>query len=171
MTDQEGKPLLFLDVDGPLIPFGRTPVSASDPLFAPERHDENPIAARIDPALGPLLIALPCELIWATTWAHEANRSISPVLGMPTLAVTDWPDEQDDHIDEWFRLHWKTRALVERAGGRPFIWIDDEIGDSDQKWVSEQHPGRALLYRVDPRVGLRPNDLDTVSEWLMSTAT
>ncbi|WP_063127325.1 HAD domain-containing protein [Nocardia fusca] len=170
MTDQEGKPLLFLDVDGPLIPFGRVPVSASGPSFAPERHaEENPLAARIDPALGPLLSALPCELIWATTWTDEANRSISPVLGLPTLAVLDWPDAQEDHIDEWFGLHWKTRALVERAAGRPFIWIDDEIGDGDREWVTEQHPGRALLHRVDPRVGLRPHDLDTVTEWLTST--
>lgn len=172
MTDQEGKPLLFLDVDGPLIPFGRVPVTASGPSFVPARYDdENPLAARIDPALGPLLIALPCELVWATTWTHEANRSIGPVLGLPMLAVLDWPDEHDDHIDEWFGLHWKTRALVELAAGRPFIWIDDEIGDSDREWVSEQHPGRALLYRVDPRVGLRPNDLDTVTEWLVSTAS
>lgn len=165
--DPQGRPLLFLDVDGPLIPFGGASENVSELSLVSERHESgNPLAARLDPTIGPLLAALPCELVWATTWTHEANRSISPVLGLPTLAVLDWPEPHENHIDAWFGLHWKTRALVERAAGRPFVWIDDEIGDSDREWVSEQHPGRALLYRVDPRVGLRPNDFGAVIEWL-----
>ncbi|WP_460724577.1 HAD domain-containing protein [Nocardia heshunensis] len=141
----DSRPLLFLDIDGPLIPFG-TP--------------------RLDPTLGPLLSALPCQLVWATTWTHEANRSIGPVLGLPPLPVVDWPDRTDTQIDDWFGLHWKTRTLVDWAAGRPFIWVDDEIGDHDRAWVSGHHDGPALLYQVDSVAGLRPRDVTIFTDWL-----
>ncbi|NNH68480.1 hypothetical protein HLB23_01040 [Nocardia uniformis] len=161
--------LLFLDVDGPLIPFGGGSGQDSDASLPDNGPGStNPLMARLDPALGPLLSALSCELVWATTWMDEANRVVSPALGLPTLTVMDWPESPDDRIDEWFGLHWKTRALVERAGGRSFIWIDDEIGDGDREWVCAHHPGRALLYHVDHRVGLRPSDFQIFSAWLDS---
>lgn len=43
----------------------------------------------------------------------------------PELPVVDWPDESE--ADEPAALHWKTRALVDWAAGRPFAWVDDEI--------------------------------------------
>ncbi|MGW4245318.1 HAD domain-containing protein [Nocardia sp. NPDC004722] len=141
----DSRPLLFLDIDGPLIPFG---------------------TLRLDPALGPLLRALPCQLVWATTWTHEANRSISPVLGLSPLPVVDWPDRSDTRIDTWFGLHWKTRTLVEWAAGRPFIWVDDELGDNDREWVSAHHRDAALLYRVEARIGLVRGDVAVFGDWL-----
>ncbi|MFE3187648.1 hypothetical protein ACFXHA_01480 [Nocardia sp. NPDC059240] len=149
MFDAVPRPLLFLDIDGPLIPFG-----------------VNPIAAQPDAVLGPLLAALPCELVWATTWTHEANRSVSPALGLQPLAVVDWPDRSDAAIDAWFGLHWKTRTLVEWAAGRAFIWADDELRDSDREWVSEHHEGPALLYGVDPGIGLLRDDIAIFADWL-----
>ncbi|MEU9895121.1 hypothetical protein ACIBCS_03055 [Streptomyces phaeochromogenes] len=32
-----------------------------------------------------LLMALPCELVWATTWMAEANETVAPRLGLPEL--------------------------------------------------------------------------------------
>ncbi|WP_369640635.1 hypothetical protein, partial [Nocardia sp. JMUB6875] len=118
------------------------------------------------PALGPLLANLPCELIWATTWADEANHTLCPALGLPALEVMDWPDTAPDPIDTWFGLHWKTRGLVTRAAARPFIWIDDELTDHDREWVSQNHNAPALLYPVNPRIGLRPSDFTEITEWL-----
>jgi hypothetical protein len=166
------RPLLFLDVDGPLIPFGDLPDRQfPSPLVPGDVGQGNPLADRLDPGAGPLLSALACEVVWATTWTHEANRSISPRLGLPTLAVVEWPDEPDNRVDEWFGLHWKTRTLVEWAAGRPFIWIDDEISDRDREWVSANYGSRALLYRVEPRKGLRHSDFATLAEWLDTTAS
>jgi hypothetical protein len=165
VVESSGYPLLFLDVDGPLIPFGGIGEHDSEPR-GEGRDEANPLLARLDPELGPLLSSLRCELIWTTTWSHDANRHIGPILGLPTLTVLDWPDEAADPIDTWFGLHWKTRAVVEHAAGRTFIWIDDEITDRDTEWVSANHPGRALLHRVDSRVGLRPSDFDVLSAWL-----
>ncbi|MFF3570533.1 hypothetical protein [Nocardia jiangxiensis] len=63
-------------------------------------------------------------------------------------------------------LHWKTRTLVDLAAGRPFIWIDDEIRDHDEIWVRGNHPGRALLHRVDGISGLLDTDFTALAEWL-----
>ncbi|MEU0502203.1 HAD domain-containing protein [Nocardia sp. NPDC005998] len=169
--DRLHRPLLFLDVDGPLIPFGGASGHESDSSPLPAWQDgANPLLAHLDPGLGPLLSTLACELVWATTWMHEANHSVGPALGLPTLAVVDWPERPDDRIDEWFGLHWKTRTLIEWAAGRSFIWIDDEIGDGDREWVSAHHGGRALLHRVDPRMGLQRNDFATIVEWIDASA-
>ncbi len=158
--------LLFLDVDGPLIPFGGTSREYSASALEENSH---PLLARINPALGPLLLALPCELVWATTWMDDANQSVGPLLGLPTLPVMTWPDSDDDQ-DERIGLHWKTRPLVDRAAGRPFIWIDDEIGAADRAWVSAHHDGRALLHRVDAGLGLAPGDFGTLTAWLRVAA-
>ncbi|MFI5802526.1 HAD domain-containing protein [Streptomyces sp. NPDC051561] len=162
-------PLLFLDVDGPLIPFGATPRQLPDgyPTYQPTHHspaaDAHPLISRINPAHGPRLLALPCELMWATTWMADANDCVSPWLGLPELPVVDWPDPSDE--DTSGGLHWKTRALVDRAAGRPFAWVDDEIGDADRAWVESHHPDRALLLRVDPQLGLTEADFGTLEGW------
>jgi len=162
-------PLLFLDVDGPLIPFGATREQLPDgyPTYETERGPratDNPLITRINPALGPRLLALPCTLVWATTWMSDANDSIAPWLGLPELPVVDWPDPTDD--EPAYGLHWKTRPLLDWAAGRPFAWIDDEITHRDQQWSQAHHSGPALLHRIDPRHGLRDQDFATLGHWL-----
>jgi hypothetical protein len=165
-----GRPLLFLDVDGPVIPFGATRQQYPDgyPTYpaksmSPEA-EANPLLARVNPALGPRLLALRCELVWATTWESEANECVSPLLGLPELPVVAWPEPIGE--PEWGGVHWKTRALVEWSGGRPFVWVDDEITDADRTWVAAHHPGRALLHRVDHRYGLTGVDFAALADWL-----
>ncbi len=162
-------PLVFLDVDGPLIPFGATAgeLPGGYPVYGTAAGG-NPLLARLDPALGPRLLALPGELVWATTWMADANAWVAPRIGLPELPVVDWPDpaEEERPGPGWGRPHWKVRALLDRAAGRPFAWVDDEITDADRAWVAAHHPGRALLYRVDPRFGLRDADFAALDAWL-----
>ncbi|MEV0247657.1 HAD domain-containing protein [Nocardia sp. NPDC050712] len=155
------RPLLFLDVDGPLIPFGGSANEYARGQVAP---GANPLLGRVDPAHGPRLAALPCELVWATTWTTDANDLICPRLGLPELPVVHWPDFDDPDADH--RLHWKTEDLVAWADGRPFAWVDDEITAADRAWVSVHATAPALLHRVDPRVGLTAADFDVLAEWL-----
>ena len=145
-------PLLFLDVDGPLIPFG----GPAYPSF-PVDPGGNPLLSRVDPALGPRLTALGCELVWATTWMQDANDAVAPLLGLPALPVLDWDDG-------------KAPAIIDAAAGRPFVWLDDAITDADRALVAAHHPGPALAHRVDPRRGLTDVDFATVCAWLAHLA-
>ncbi|GAA3845571.1 HAD domain-containing protein [Saccharothrix violaceirubra] len=156
--------MLFLDVDGPFIPLGGTPVDHG--------HDNtaHPLLDRLDPALGPALLGLGRDLLWATTWGEDANTLLCPLLGLPRLPVVTWPDGPDDGVDRWFGLHWKTRTLVGHAAGRAFVWVDDEITDADRTWVADNHPGPGLPYRVDPARGLSLEDVDHIADWLRTEA-
>ncbi|MET8078785.1 HAD domain-containing protein [Streptomyces sp. NPDC005303] len=157
--------LLFLDVDGTLLPFGAAePYPLYGPASAlPDDVTGHPLLPRVNPALGARLTSLGCALVWATTWGDDANAVMAPWLGLPTLPLVDWPDSDDDEAGD---LHWKTRPLVSWAAGRPFVWIDDEITDADRVWVAAHHPEPALLHRVDHRVGLTEGDFSVLEEWL-----
>jgi hypothetical protein len=93
----------------------------------------------------------------------DANAVVAPRLGLPQLPVVAFPDDEEE---PQHGLHWKTRCLVEWAGGRPFVWLDDEIADADRRWVGARHPGRALLHRIDPFIGLTDADFAVVGRWL-----
>ncbi|WP_327726360.1 hypothetical protein OG250_01470 [Streptomyces sp. NBC_00487] len=161
MTDHPRSPLLFLDVDGTLLPYGGARLPAVAEEWDAWQHTSNPQLAKIDLSHGPRLLGLPCALMWATAWMDDANAVIAPLLGLPELPVVDLPEEDGTDL-----LHWKTRALVRAAAGRPFIWVDDEITDLDRAWVSRHHRGRALLHRVEPEVGLTSADFTVLQEWL-----
>ncbi|QDY11813.1 hypothetical protein FJK98_21865 [Micromonospora sp. HM134] len=158
--------MIFIDIDGVLIPFRarshhggirRERQRADDP----DRRG-NPLLNRLDPADGQRLSALPGELAWASTWMAEANEAVAPRIGLPALPVIDWPDDEEPPRG----VHWKTVSLVRWAAGRPFVWLDDEITDADRRWVAAHHSQPALLHRVDPYAGLTRIDLVAVRRWL-----
>jgi hypothetical protein len=134
MPSSADSPLVLLDLDGPLITFGPGPDGVDRPsnraLADPAAVSGNPLLDRLNPADGRRLLELGCQLVWATTWMAEANEVISPRLGLPELPVVDWPDSEDEPKHG---LHGKSMFLIQRAAQRPFVWLDDEITDTDRR--------------------------------------
>jgi hypothetical protein len=165
------KPLLLLDVDGPLNPWqanpNRRPKDYTTHRLRPEGWKnlrKRPLRVWLKPSHGADLLALPFELVWCTTWTHEANQMIGPVLGLPELPVVTFDPEwklltRDDGT------YFKTHDVVSWAGGRPFAWVDDEISDFDREYVAANHAGPALLHHVSPRLGLLEPDFKALAAW------
>ena len=173
MTD---RPLLMLDVDGPIAPYVGKPYRRPEGYLTHrvesqawrQRQREmglrnpKPMRVWLHPGHGPSLLALPYRLVWATTWRAEANEHLAPLLGLPQLPYVDWESMHHGDPDD---LHWKTRQLVAWAAGRPFAWVDDEIEPQDAAWIADHHPGPALALRIDHRYGLRPEDFAQLTAW------
>lgn len=177
------RPLLFLDVDGPLNPYAAQPERRPEgytTLRVPwggwgteeERAGSlrrGPLRVWLNPDHGRELLGLGYELCWATTWMAEANRWIAPVLGLPDLPYVDFGAALfQDRLDG---VHWKTAPLVEYAAGRAFAWVDDEQGEADGAYAAAHHPGRALLHHVNPRIGLREDDFRALGSFAGGTDT
>ena len=145
-------PLLMLDVDGPLNPFGAMPDdcppgyeqhSLMPPSWAAleelriaassRAREPLPLPVWLNPAHGARLLALPFELIWATTWEEEANEFIAPLVGLPALPCIAW--QQPRPVPRG-RGCWKTPEVVAWAGGRPFAWVDDEVRREKRRYSS-----------------------------------
>ncbi|MER5719019.1 HAD domain-containing protein [Streptomyces sp. NPDC002132] len=165
------RPLLYLDVDGPLNPYAakpeRRPEGYATYRMKPEgwiaqhpgepRAYVKPLRVWLNGDHGTALRKLSeaYDVVWATTWEAEANTFVSPVLGLPELPVVTWPSPPQAEPDGTF---WKTRPLLAHAGGRPFAWVDDELGERDRAFVASHHRAPTLLRRIDPRYGLRDDD-------------
>ncbi|MGW6413855.1 hypothetical protein [Streptomyces sp. NPDC055055] len=174
------RPLLFLDVDGPLNPYAAKPerrpagyttirVPHGDGVggLLPLSLRRGPLRVWLNPDHGRELLRLGYELCWATTWMAAANRWIAPVVGLPELPFVDFGEalfqERADGV------HWKTASLVEYAEGRPFAWVDDEQSERDASYVATHHPAsRGLLHHVDPRIGLREDDFRALADFAVS---
>lgn len=172
------RPLLYLDVDGPLNPYAakpeRRPEGYSTHRMKPEgwiaQHPDKPRAyvrplrvwLNTDHGSRLRKLSEKYDLVWATTWGAEANTFISPVLGLTELPVVEWPSPPDAGPDGTF---WKTRHLLAHADGRPFAWVDDDLGDTDRAFVASHHHAPAFLRHVDPRCGLRDDDFAALEDF------
>lgn len=175
----EKLPLLLLDVDGPLNAYGMDPGRLPEDCIAcpvapswiatlPKKPGAStkPFRVFLRPSHGPSLRALRFELCWATAWMDEANQWISNALELPSLPFVDFGDNL--FVPDPGGLHWKTRALLKHVQGRPFAWVDDELGEADRAYVAAHHNAPALLHYVDPRVGLAEDDFSTLAAWAAS---
>lgn len=99
------KPLLLLDVDGPLNPYrlitrkGFKPPKPwrGEPPCTYERHQmkaqdyDGPVLLSRDHGRELTELRDLFTIVWATTWEHDANQLIGPAIGLDDCPVIEWP--------------------------------------------------------------------------------
>ena len=175
--------LLLLDVDGPLNPYmankNRRPPgyqtyrrTATGWHTGRDAYRFKGLRVWLHPDHGAQLLALAAEtslqLVWATTWQHEANDRIGPAIGLPKLPVIEFPGHSP--TTGWDGA-WKWPTIATYAAGRPLAWLDDEHDHPGAEEFSRERAGTpTLLCHVDPKQGLGSAHLAAVRDWANALA-
>lgn len=161
------KPLLLIDVDGPLSPFDAPWFDSSTPPGDFRFYDLSPsdgetYRVALSDSHGAELDDLQdaYDLAWATTWRYAANRLISPILGLPrNLPVIPLVRPRGPGT----RRSWKVEQIADWAGPRPFAWFDDEINRATRDWLKKASwLGPHLALRIPASVGLTEPDFERI---------
>jgi hypothetical protein len=164
------KALLLIDVDGPLNPYAgiSCPAGYETHRLTP-RGCEAPLNVRLNPAHGPMLLALAdtCELTWCTAWREQANEFIGPLIGLPRLPVVPLTGRN-------VPLHgiWKRSDVEKYAADRPLAWFDDDFEQADLEWADKRTADGVptLLLTISARLGIVQADVDRAADWARSFA-
>ncbi|WP_324652678.1 HAD domain-containing protein [Georgenia sp. H159] len=150
------RPLLMLDVDGVLNPYGAShpPSSYADHHMFP---GEEPV--RVNPEHGVWITKASSvlDVAWASSWNDDANTLLVPLLQMAPLLVVRMPPPP-------FEPKEKVPAIAAYAQQRPVAWIDDLHTPEAHRWAT----GRGvptLLITIDPAIGLTRDSIDRVIAW------
>ncbi|WP_330437885.1 hypothetical protein OHB44_20410 [Micromonospora sp. NBC_00821] len=111
------RPLLLLDVDGVLTPYG-TP---QPPAGYTEHHlfpGEEPVRVNLTHGAWITEASAVLDIAWATSWNDEANQLLAPLLRIAPLPVITMPPAPFHPSD-------KIPAIAAYAQQRPAAWIDD----------------------------------------------
>lgn len=97
------------------------------------------------------------DLVWATTWEHQADL-IAGVLSLPLdLPVIEFDRDREEAT-------WKLHDVADFVGDRPFAWIDDDLWSDAFEWA-EQRTAPTLLIRVAPHRGLTRSHVRQLEEF------
>lgn len=159
---------IYLDVDGPLNPYGgtnkpRLRAGYRKYRISPDSWDDSrPLPVWLRREHGAELLALAeaidFELVWATTWEHEANVWIAGKIGLPKLPVVQFKGS----------ITWKFTDVLKDAGDLPLIWFDDDFAlfpGELADFITERGDRPTLLHTVSPRFGLTDEDFTIARNW------
>jgi hypothetical protein len=153
------RPVLLLDVDGVLNPYGADcPAGFVEHALFPD--GDEPV--RLCAAHGEWIAELAgrYDVVWATGWGEEANRLLGPLLRLPRFPVVAFPAVP-------FPPEAKVPAIDRLVGDRPAVWIDDLLGPAARDWAANR-AAPTLLLPADPAVGLTREIVDRAWDWAVS---
>jgi HAD domain in Swiss Army Knife RNA repair proteins len=152
------KPLLLLDIDGVLCPFGGDLTDGYE-LF----DEETALYVSRTNTLRLARLAEYFELAWASRWGHDANVLLCDFDELPPLP----------HIDFSALLSmtgtFKLPAIELYVEDRPFAWVDDQIGEDAFEWAAEREEP-TLFIQTDAAVGLTDEIVDELIEFARAQA-
>ncbi len=156
------RPVLLVDVDGVLNPFGfdDTPKGFNAHHFFPE--DDYPVY--LSEMHGRWLAELNdhFEMVWATGWCEDANRLLAPFFALPAWPTIPFPPIPFDPAE-------KVPAIDLFVGDRPCAWIEDNMTPEALDWAARRS-APTLTIDVEPSVGLTRKIVDQLLEWAESVS-
>lgn len=149
-------PLVFIDIDGVMQPLDGQPRPEWKLIKVQLGRLSFHVMLREEYGewLRELRDSTGAELAWGTRWGGFGDMIWGTLLGIPGLrcAPTLPPVHKADGFVPW-------------AGGRPFVWFDDEddIAGTCGQLASWPHK----VIKVDPAEGLTKAQVDEARDWLL----
>lgn len=102
---------------------------------------------------------------WLTTWLSDAPQMLAPQI---RLDGADWPVVGADHHEtvaypDWWKLHAIREVISE---DRRAVWIDDDLYEPKAKDWALTLGDRIMVVQPDPRVGIGPDMMSMIEEWI-----
>jgi HAD domain in Swiss Army Knife RNA repair proteins len=162
--------MLFLDVDGVMSPIRPLGDAWGDQTFSPDPVTNAAFYASELMARSFHPVLYRTEFVWATTWEQRANSHVSLTLAIPHGRVlAREPDPEPSR--QW----WKWLRVASEVGTRnlPFVWVDDELHgylklDPQVRVWADQLTVEHLFVSPDPAIGLTPNHVELITEFVKS---
>lgn len=185
MSTDPVPPVWLLDIDGVVNVLARGVPSDTWPRDAWVQRVVRADVPDRGPMTLPVLAARPvlefitrihesgaAEIRWHSTWRTAAVTTLAPALGLPSIPISIAP--------EWAAsaaMWWKIPAARRVAeAGRRLVWTDDQLTAYRADVLSEPELTAldrwtgSLLLTTDPQVGLTPDDLRRIEEFLQLEA-
>ncbi len=169
-SEETGKPLLMVDIDGVISLFGGDgegigggigPSTRPDGIF--QAIDGIPHFLSSTAAAHLLALTEDFDLVWCSGWEEKAEEYLPRLLGLPA-GLPFLRFERSRGAGTSISGHWKLDAIDAYAGLRPLAWIDDAFDKSCHAWA-DQRPAPTLLVETEPAVGLTETESQQLTEW------
>ncbi|WP_277212707.1 HAD domain-containing protein [Isoptericola croceus] len=155
-TECDPNPLLIIDLDGVISPYGTT------------AHDD----LRLVRAGGHRLLYRPAvidelnrihregriSLRWLTTWGTDARTHVAPAVGLDDFPLLEALDLSLS-ARQWPKIEAVQRQV---RIGRRFAWIDDDLTPAKQLQLRQRYGADGLPLRPRATVGLTLDELAAV---------